>query len=292
MNQQPQIDIIVPTYNRKQDLHKFINEIKKQTYTNFLVHIIDDFGSEDLSEIIPSNSQFSFTRLPENRGQAFARNYAVANSAGEYIVFMDDDAWFTSESDLQTTVDLLNADGRIGCLMFELFEPNRQPLSQRKKLKENQQIGDFIACACAFRRTAFLETGGFNPIFHSYGEETEIGIQLLQANYKIQFTKKVCVFHNYNPGTRSLSWKKRFIQNSVKNDLLVINLRFPHLVRPFYSFAKTLSHVVHNIRSRNNPIYVLPGITAFFKDLESLKHNSKPTPMTLRQFNYWRKIRM
>ena len=289
---EPLVDIIVPTYNRKHDLKKFIAEIEKQSYSNYIVHIVDDFGSEDLTKIIPSKPQFNFTRLPENRGQAFARNYAAAKSTGDYIVFMDDDAWFTSGDDLQTVVEIMSGDSGIGCLMFDLLEPNRALLSERKKLKEGQILGDFIACACAFRKAAFLATDGFNPIFHSYGEETEIGIQLLQANYKIQFTQKVRVFHNYNPGARSLSWKKRFIKNSVKNDLLVINLRFPPLVRPIYSFAKIISHIIHNIKVKNNPSYVLPGINAFLKDLQTIKNGSKPTPMNLRQFNYWRKIRM
>jgi len=289
---EPLVDIIVPTYNRKHDLKKFIAEIEKQSYSNYIVHIVDDFGSEDLTKIIPSKPQFNFTRLPENRGQAYARNYAAAKSTGDFIVFMDDDAWFTSGYDLQTVVDIMSGDSGIGCLMFDLLEPNRALLSERKKLKEGQILGDFIACACAFRKAAFLATDGFNPIFHSYGEETEIGIQLLQANYKIQFTQKVRVFHNYNPGARSLSWKKRFIKNSVKNDLLVINLRFPPLVRPIYSFAKILSHIIHNIKVKNNPIYVLPGINNFFKDLQTIKNGSKPTPMNLRQFNYWRKVRM
>src|SRR5690554_121133 len=289
---EPLVDIIVPTYNRKHDLKKFIAEIEKQSYSNYIVHIVDDFGSEDLTKIIPSKPQFNFTRLPENRGQAYARNYAAAKSTGDFIVFMDDDAWFTSGYDLQTVVDIMSGDSGIGCLMFDLLEPNRALLSERKKLKEGQILGDFIACACAFRKAAFLATDGFNHIFHSYGEETEIGIQLLQANYKIQFTQKVRVFHNYNPGARSLSWKKRFIKNSVKNDLLVINLRFPPLVRPIYSFAKILSHIIHNIKVKNNPIYVLPGINNFFKDLQTIKNGSKPTPMNLRQFNYWRKIRM
>lgn len=289
---EPLVDIIVPTYNRKHDLKKFIAEIEKQSYSNYIVHIVDDFGSEDLTKIIPSKPQFNFTRLPENRGQAFARNYAVAKTKGDIIVFMDDDAWFTSGYDLQTVVDIMSGDSGIGCLMFDLLEPNRALLSERKKLKEGQLLGDFIACACAFRRAAFLATDGFNPIFHSYGEETEIGIQLLQADYKIHFTQKVRVFHNYNPGARSLSWKKRFIKNSVKNDLLVINLRFPPLVRPIYSFAKILSHILHNIKVKNNPIYILPGINAFFKDFQTIKDGSKTTPMNLRQFNYWRKIRM
>lgn len=289
---EPLVDIIVPTYNRKHDLKKFIAEIEKQSYSNYIVHIVDDFGSEDLAKIIPSKPQFNFTRLPENRGQAFARNYAAAKSTGDFIVFMDDDAWFTSSYDLQTVVDIMSGDSGVGCLMFDLLEPNRALLSERKKLKEGQILGDFIACACAFRKAAFLATDGFNPIFHSYGEETEIGIQLLQADYKIQFTQKVRVFHNYNPGVRSLSWKKRFIKNSVKNDLLVINLRFPPLVRPIYSFAKILSHIIHNIKVKNNPGYVLPGINAFLKDLQTIKNDSKPTPMNLRQFNYWRKIRM
>lgn len=47
------IDIIVPTYNRPNEIKKFVKEISKQNLLNFKVYIIDDYGEEDVEVSIP-----------------------------------------------------------------------------------------------------------------------------------------------------------------------------------------------------------------------------------------------
>lgn len=292
MRTQPLIDIIVPTYNRPQDIKRFIEEIEKQTYKNFKVYIIDDAGSIPIDQLIPRTKQFIFEKLKTNRGQAFARNYAASKGKGEIIIFMDDDAWFTKPFHLSLIENYFKENPTAGCLMFDIQEPNRPILSERKKLKDKQELGDFIACGCAFTREAFHSTNGFSSIFHSYGEETDIAIQLIKNGYKIIFSKNILVHHNYIPENRTIEWKKRFIRNSVRNDLLIVAFRFPCiLVLPFL-ILKFFSHLRYHLIKEKIISYTFQGLISFLKIIFIPTIKNKRNPMSLSQFNYWFKIRM
>lgn len=165
------IDIIVPTYNRSEDIKKFVIEIQKQTFKTFNVFIIDDNSAESIKSLIPVDDlRFNYYKLDKNQGQAFARNFAVSISSSKYLFFLDDDAYFLDENALADFINKVKDDDSDGW-MFDVIEPQKTPLSARINFNSGDLIGEFIACACAFKRQSFVETGGFLPYFHSYGEK-------------------------------------------------------------------------------------------------------------------------
>ncbi|MDI3521539.1 MAG: hypothetical protein PWR04_1527 [Anaerophaga sp.] len=291
MNDTPAIDIIVPTYNRPNDLKKFIDEIQKQDYQNYKVIIVDDNSKLPIDHLIPQNDHFLYEKLNKNSGQAYVRNYAVKKGKGSIIVFMDDDAWFTQINHLSKIPQYFEEDPRAGCLMFDIKEPKRKLLSERHKLENGQELGDFIACGCAFTRSAFQSTNGFSAMFHSYGEETDIAIQLLKKGYKTIFAKDILVYHNYQPGKRTKAWKKRFIKNSVRNDLLIIALRFPWFLIIPYLFLKFGSRLLHTLKTEKNIHYSFLGLFTFFNAILFQK-KLKRSPLSFSLFKHWLSIRM
>ena len=88
------ISIIVPVYNVEFYLKECLESIQKQTYTNFEVILVND-GSTDNSKEICEEYCRKDTRFylmnQENQGQSIARNRGVAESTGEFIVFIDSD---------------------------------------------------------------------------------------------------------------------------------------------------------------------------------------------------------
>ena len=88
------ISVIVPVYNVESYLKECLESIQKQTYTNFEVILIND-GSTDNSKEICEEYCKKDTRFhlknQENQGQSIARNRGVAESTGEFIVFIDSD---------------------------------------------------------------------------------------------------------------------------------------------------------------------------------------------------------
>ncbi|MFC3414178.1 glycosyltransferase family 2 protein [Algoriphagus hitonicola] len=283
------IGVIVPTYNRPIDIKKFVDEIIKQSYSNFQVYIIDDCGDFEINNLIPD--QYFYERLDRNLGQASARNYGVSLCDSDILVFMDDDAWFLEKDALEKVVDYFNSDLSLGGLMFDINEPNRKWLHERHHLIDNQEIGEFIACGCAFRRSEFIKTSGFRDEFHSYGEETDLAMQLIKNGSKIKFGKKIKVFHNYNPGERSPQWLNRFKFNSVRNDLFIVLTRYPFIYVFPYFIGKTISHILFSVKYDKNLI------SSFFQIIKGVFSSilifefKKRSPLSISQFNYWLKVR-
>lgn len=257
------IDIIVPTYNRLDDIRVFVEEILKQTHPNFNVYIVDDFGACDLSWLKGYNEKIHYTRLSENQGQASARNVAIKKGKGDVIVSLDDDAWFYEDKDaLKKVSEYFQNSSNIGCLMFDILEPEKKWLSEIRNLKEGEEIGSHITCGCAYPRTALEEIKGFNEFFHSGAEESDISLKLIFAGYQLIFGKKIRVFHNYNGSERSRKWYNKVRYNTTRNDLLIVLMYFPFLPGIKYFFGKYLSHLKFSLLNRR--IKRFDQLTAFF----------------------------
>ncbi|MGE5442976.1 MAG: glycosyltransferase family 2 protein [Ignavibacteriales bacterium] len=96
------ISIIIPTYNRFNKLANLLNslipQIREQGLEkNIEVLIVDDHSDRVAAERIKhllDRNEHSFLRLfplDRNRGPSFARNYGLGQSAGNLIIFLDDD---------------------------------------------------------------------------------------------------------------------------------------------------------------------------------------------------------
>lgn len=95
--QQPLISIIVPVYNVEQYLHKTIDSVLAQSYTNWELLLIDD-GSPDNSGAICDEYATKDKRIKafhkQNGGVSSARNVGLDNASGEWICFLDSDDWW------------------------------------------------------------------------------------------------------------------------------------------------------------------------------------------------------
>lgn len=92
----PIISIIVPVYNTEKYLHRCIDSILAQTYTDFELLLVDD-GSTDSSGAICDEYALRDSRVrvfhKENGGVSSARNLGLDNAQGEWITFVDSDDW-------------------------------------------------------------------------------------------------------------------------------------------------------------------------------------------------------
>lgn len=90
----PKISVIMPVYNTdKQYLREAIESVLQQTYTDFELLLIDDGSSVDIEGIVSaySDSRIKYFKLLKNHGAAYARNFGIKKSSGEFIAFLDSD---------------------------------------------------------------------------------------------------------------------------------------------------------------------------------------------------------
>lgn len=100
----PLVSIIVPIYNAEKTLHRCIDSILKQTYTNYELLLIND-GSTDGSSYIcfdyqnAENNKESRIKIlnKPNGGVSSARNAGLEMAKGEWITFIDADDWVEAD---------------------------------------------------------------------------------------------------------------------------------------------------------------------------------------------------
>lgn len=94
------ISVIVPIYNAEKHLHRCVDSILAQTFTDFELLLVND-GSKDKSGAICDEyaAKDSHVRVfhKENGGVSSARNLGLDNAKGEWITFVDSDDWVSSE---------------------------------------------------------------------------------------------------------------------------------------------------------------------------------------------------
>lgn len=85
--------VIIPVYNRPNEVDELLNSLLKQTFTNFEVLIIED-GSEEKCETIvesyKSRLNINYFFKP-NSGQGFSRNFGFEKASGNYYIVFDSD---------------------------------------------------------------------------------------------------------------------------------------------------------------------------------------------------------
>ena len=93
--EQVKVSIIIPIYNAENYLNQCLNSLKKQTYKNIEVLMIND-GSKDNSEKICksflNDNRFKLINK-KSTGVSASRNVGIKESTGKYIFFVDADDW-------------------------------------------------------------------------------------------------------------------------------------------------------------------------------------------------------
>lgn len=94
------ISVIVPIYNVVEWLPRCINSIRKQTYRNIEIILVND-GSTDNSGAMAEKFALEDKRIrvfhKENGGSSSARNLGISHAKGEYIGFIDSDDFIEPE---------------------------------------------------------------------------------------------------------------------------------------------------------------------------------------------------
>lgn len=96
VNRNELISVIVPVYNMEQYLERCVNSIRRQTYTNLEIILVDD-GSTDHSPELCEQYAGQDERIKvihkSNGGLSDARNAGLAVARGNYIGYVDSDDW-------------------------------------------------------------------------------------------------------------------------------------------------------------------------------------------------------
>ena len=101
---------IIPVYNVEKYLRTCVDSIRKQTFKDWEIILVDD-GSPDNSPAICDQLQCEDERIrvihKKNGGLSDARNTGLASARNEYVIFLDSDDFWQSSSDLEKLAEVI-----------------------------------------------------------------------------------------------------------------------------------------------------------------------------------------
>jgi len=166
----PAYSLIIPVYNRPQELDELLACIQLQEFRDFEVVVIEDGSTDDATQIIEKyKASFDLAYyVKENGGQGFARNYAFERAKGDFFIILDSDA-LLEPTYLNEVEKAIKADN------LDLFggpdkdHPSFTPIQK----------------AISYSMTSFLTTGGIR------GKEKNIGGQFHPRSFNMGISRKV-----------------------------------------------------------------------------------------------------
>jgi glycosyltransferase involved in cell wall biosynthesis len=121
------ITIIIPYYNKTRTIHRSVQSVLNQTYSNWELILIDDASDIPLSEIFQvEDIRIQVLSNEQNLGPGPTRQNGLDIAKGEYIAFLDADDWwdvnFLSKSHSLLNTDIENIYAGTWCISETRYE--------------------------------------------------------------------------------------------------------------------------------------------------------------------------
>ena len=187
----PFVDVIIPTYNRKEFLKQAIQSVQRQSYKNWNLFIVDD-GSTDGAASSSFGKKINVLTLKYNQGVSYARNQGIKQGKADWIAFLDsDDEWLPQKLERQIEYAKNHQYSLIHC--NEVWFKNGKILNQKKKHKKqggrifipSVQLCCISPSAVLIKRSLFKKVGLFREDF-PVCEDYELWLRVT-SHYNVGF---------------------------------------------------------------------------------------------------------
>ena len=203
----PYFSIIVPVYNRPDEVNDLLKSLSQQTSKDFEVILVEDGSTVRCAEAVEryADALDIHYYYKENEGRSIARNYGMDRASGRYFIFFDSDcviperyfevlsealnrhytdcfggpdAAHDSFTDVQKAINysmtsFLTTGGiRGGKVQLEKFTPRTFNMG--------------------FSREVYERVGGFREMF---SEDIDMSTRIRQAGFSIALIRDAFVYH-------------------------------------------------------------------------------------------------
>jgi glycosyltransferase involved in cell wall biosynthesis len=200
--------IIIPVFNRPQEIEELLESLTRQSYANFEVLVIDDGSSMTCEAVVNRFRDHLHLQYyyKENSGQGFTRNYGYKKASGDYFIVFDSDC-IIPENYLEIVDEHLNKH-----YLDAYGGPDRaHPDFTYVQKAINYSMTSFLTtggirgskkCVGAFHprsfnmgisREVFRKTGGFK--ITRMGEDIEFSIRIIRNGFKVGLIEEAFVYH-------------------------------------------------------------------------------------------------
>lgn len=251
--------IIIGTYNQKEILKKTLESLFNQTYPpdRYEIVLIDSLSSDGTDAMVKNLQPPCCLNYfcQENQGKVAARNRAIRQSRGEFILLTDADI----PAERNWIEEHLKAHRRFSNTAFagqtrRLREENVWGTELPSRFKPFQKLSwsYFLTGNLSIRREILLKAGLFDEDFKEYGwEDIELGYRLHKMGVKLRFLPSA-LNHHLHPVS-----KKDFLNVMYKMGKSAITFyrKHPHLQIKLYLGLNPIALAIHSFIQKRKWLY-------------------------------------
>ena len=227
------ISIIIPVYNRPEELKELLSSLVQQTNKSFEVIVIDDGSTEKsnkVSELFEDRLSIRYF-FQKNQGPGQARNYGCDNALGDLFIFFDSDCIIPEDyiENLRRRIGTFDAFGgpdkehphftaiqkAISYSMTSIFTTGGIRGKARSAAKFHPRSFNM-----GIHKAVYDRTGGFSNL--RFGEDIDLSIRIFESGFRSILIPECFVFHK-----RRTDFKK-FFKQVYNSGLARINLYKRH----------------------------------------------------------------
>ncbi len=204
------ISIVMPVLNGEKYIEETINSVLLQTYKRFEFIIVDNGSIDNTLQIIKKykniDNRIKLFENKKTKSVAKSRNFAISNSKGDYVAFIDsDDLWVKDKLKLQYTIMNKNKKIHLTYCSYEMIDENSNVIS-KYKAKENITYDyllkeNVIGCSSVMVRKEVLKKFKFTDEF--FHEDMVLWLKLLKNEYTFYGVDAYLLKYRLNKKSRS-----------------------------------------------------------------------------------------
>jgi len=241
-----QFSIIVPVYNRPQEIDELLDSLTKQDFQDdFEVLIVED-GSENSSEDIAKKytAQLNLNYFyKENSGAGASRNYGMKRASGNYFIILDSDVIVPSQylSEVKKALQENYTDAFGGpdaahssftSLQKAINYSMTSVLTTGGIRGKKKSVGKFQPRSfnLGLSKVAFEKTKGFSKM--KAGEDIDLTFRLWENGFETQLIDKAFVYHKRRSTVKQF-FKQTFAFGTARP---ILNKKYPETAKLTYWF--------------------------------------------------------
>lgn len=283
----PKISVIVPVYKAETYLHRCVDSLLAQTFTDFEILLVDD-GSPDRSGEISDEYARKDSRVrvfhKENGGVSSARQCGMDNARGEYTIHADPDDWVdpTMLEELYRKAKEEDADMVI-CDFYEERKNKTIYVRQQPSALDHEtvlcELFQQLHGSCwnkLVRRACYVKYGVRFPLELSCCEDLYVNACLAAEDIRITYLNKAFYHYDQVINENSILHSNDF-EFFLQIDRILIGLLEERLDNSSFSSISLML----NFRLANKHL-ILGGeyLHSFKEDFRQLKGNLRQLPIS------------
>lgn len=213
MNEHNFISIVIPTYNRKQDILEALRHVFEQEFQDFEAIVVDDNSSDQSVETIHKEfPEVKVITLEKNQGPAVARNTGIKAACGNIIVGIDSDVILPDNQVFNRIAAKFKELPGLNCIALRIVNYYSRkndvktwwhPLQIDQYAEKPFFTDYFSGSGYAFRKIVFEQAGYYPEELFMHGEEVDLSLRILDAGFDIVYCPSITVLHKVEEQSRN-----------------------------------------------------------------------------------------